>query len=217
MNLDELRAALAPRVGEHAAFDGWTAKAVGMAAGAARRRPPTAPGSPSPGGQSQMIDAWFDWRRQGDARAPFRPSGSPAMKIRERIRELVLFRLEAMAPAPRGAAPRARHPRHAAERCRRRRGSPGAAPTGSGGSPATPRPTSTITPSALILVGVYGSTILVFLDDESEDWPRPAPSSTAGSTTSCASRSSRRAGAARASAARAQPLPRPPALPAALS
>ena len=33
MNLDELKAVLAPRLGAHAAFDGWGEAALAMAAG----------------------------------------------------------------------------------------------------------------------------------------------------------------------------------------
>ena len=78
----------------------------------------------------------------------FPPERIAAMKIRERIRDLVLFRLEAMAPH-REALRRAlailampqNAPAGAAARLAQRR--PDLAR-----SPATPRPTSTIIPSA---------------------------------------------------------------------
>src|SRR3546814_10757014 len=51
-----------------------------------------------------------------------------------------------------------------------------------------------------ILSALYTSTMLVYLDDDSDDLVKPAASWTAASTTSCDSRNSRRAGAATASA-----------------
>src|SRR4051812_35738159 len=96
MNLDELRAALAPLLPAHAAFDGWTEEALAMAAGelglpADRAR------LAFPGGQAQMIDAWFDAIDVAMAVA-FPPERIAAMKIRERIRDLVLFRFELIRP-----------------------------------------------------------------------------------------------------------------------
>ena len=96
MNLDELRAALAPLLPGHAAFDGWSNEALAMAAqalGVPAERARIA----FPGGQAQMIDAWFDWVDR-EMLAAFPPERIASMKIRERIRELVLFRLEAMRP-----------------------------------------------------------------------------------------------------------------------
>ena|SRR5665213_3680455 len=145
MTLDELRAALAPLIPANAVFDGWSDKALAMAA--------TGLGVPAPrarlcfpGGAGDMIDAWFDWvdRRIAD---DFPPERIEAMKIRERVRSLVLARLEAVEPnrealrralailaRPRNLALAARLGWRAADRM--------------WGSPATRPPTSTIIPSA---------------------------------------------------------------------
>src|SRR4030095_431741 len=96
MHLDELRAARAALLPGHAAFDGWSNEALAMAAralGVPAERARIA----FPGGQDQMIDAWFDWVDK-EMLAAFPPERIASMKIRERIRELVLFRLEAMPP-----------------------------------------------------------------------------------------------------------------------
>src|SRR6476620_2985111 len=96
MNLDELKAALAPRLGVHAGFDGWGEAALAMAAGelgvpADRAR------LAFPGGAAEMIDAWFDWVDKAMLDA-FPPDRVAAMKVRDRIKNLLLFRLETLAP-----------------------------------------------------------------------------------------------------------------------
>lgn len=104
MTLDELRVALAPLVAENAVFDGWTdaalalsAETLGVSAGVARLA--------FPGGAADMIDAWYAATDAATA-AAFPPERIAALKIRDRIRALVLFRLEHMAPV-REAARRA--------------------------------------------------------------------------------------------------------------
>lgn len=104
MTLDELRVALAPLVAENAVFDGWTdaalalsAETLGVSAGVARLA--------FPGGAPDMIDAWYAATDAAMATA-FPPERIAALKIRDRIRALVLFRLEHMAPV-REAARRA--------------------------------------------------------------------------------------------------------------
>ena len=91
MNLDELRAALAPALPGHAAFDGWSDEALAMAA-AELGVPPERARLAFKGGQAQMIDAWFDWIDKAMLEA-FPPERIAAMKIRDRIRELVLMGL----------------------------------------------------------------------------------------------------------------------------
>ena len=166
MNLDELRAALAPLLPVHAAFDGWSPEALAMAAdglGVPAERARIA----FPGGQAQMIDAWFDWVDK-EMLAAFPPELIAAMKIRERIRELVVFRLEAMRPyrealrralailaQPQNLPEAARLAWRAADRIWR-----------VAGDNATDFNHYS---KRAILVGVYGSTSLVFLDDESAD------------------------------------------------
>ena len=93
--LDELRAALAPRIAADAAFDGWgdrardaAADAMGVDRDVARLALPDA---------VDMIDGWFADidRRMVDALPPERLA---AMKVRERIAALVEARLDALAP-----------------------------------------------------------------------------------------------------------------------
>jgi ubiquinone biosynthesis protein COQ9 len=166
MNLDELRIALAPLLPAHAAFDGWTEAALAMAAGelgvpADRAR------LAFPGGQVQMIDSWFDAIDVAMA-VGFPPERIAAMKIRERIRDLILFRFEQIRPnrealrraiailaQPQNLPDAARLAWRAADRIWRLAGD-----------------TSTDLnhySKRAILVGVYGSTTLVYLDDESAD------------------------------------------------
>lgn len=166
MNLDELAAALAPALARHAAFDGWSDGALAMAAeelGVPADRARLA----FPGGQAQMIDAWFDAidRAMLDA---FPSERIAAMKIRERIRELVLFRLATIQPhrealrralavlaLPGNVASSARLAWRSADRIWRLAGD-----TATDFNHYSKR---------AILIGVYGSTSLVFLDDESDD------------------------------------------------
>ena len=166
MNLDELREALGPLLPAHAAFDGWNDAALAMAAGelgipADRAR------LAFPGGQVQMIDAWFDAIDVAMAIA-FPPERIAAMKIRERIRDLILFRFEMIRPnrealrraiailaQPQNLPDAARLAWRAADRIWRLAGD-----------------TSTDLnhySKRAILVGVYGSTTLAFLDDESAE------------------------------------------------
>jgi ubiquinone biosynthesis protein COQ9 len=96
MNLDELRAALAPLIPANAVFDGWSDTALAMAASEL--------GVPEgrarlcfPGGAPQMIDAWFDAIDIAMAKA-YPLERISKLKIRERIRDLVLFRIETVNP-----------------------------------------------------------------------------------------------------------------------
>jgi ubiquinone biosynthesis protein COQ9 len=96
MTLDELRAALAPLLPAHAVFDGWSDKALAMAASEL--------GVPEgrarlcfPGGAVQMIDAWFDAIDIAMARA-YPLERIETLKIRGRIRDLVLYRIEVINP-----------------------------------------------------------------------------------------------------------------------
>ncbi|MBX3560740.1 MAG: COQ9 family protein [Sphingomonas sp.] len=166
MNLDELAAALAPALARHAAFDGWSDSALAMAAeelGVPAERARLA----LPGGQAQMIDAWFDAidRAMLDA---FPPERIAALKIRERIRELVLFRLATIQPhrealrralavlaLPGNVPSSARLAWRSADRIWRLAGD-----TSTDFNHYSKR---------AILIGVYGSTSLVFLEDESGD------------------------------------------------
>lgn len=166
MNLDELRDALAPLIPPHAAFDGWSDSALARAA-EQLGIPPERARLSFPDGAVQMIDGWFDWVDKAMLVA-FPPERIAGMKIRDRIRELVLFRLTEM-----------RSHREALRRGLSILAMPNNLPTGArlawrsadriwrlAGDSATDFNHYS---KRAILVGVYGSTSLLFLDDESED------------------------------------------------
>ncbi|MEO7248224.1 MAG: COQ9 family protein [Novosphingobium sp.] len=95
MTLAEMRVALAPRIADNAAFDGWSNAAVDNAAASLGINPASARLA-FPGGAMDMIDAWVSGV---DASMAEHFSASPlaALPIRERIRRLVQFRLDAVA------------------------------------------------------------------------------------------------------------------------
>ena len=94
LTLDELRLALAPAVAESAVFDGWSEAAVHAAAESAGVDPAVARLA-YPGGAMDMIAAWIESVDAAMA-AAFPPERIAAMKVRERIRALVAFRLDTM-------------------------------------------------------------------------------------------------------------------------
>ncbi len=167
MTLDELRDAIAPLLGSHAAFDGWSDRAIAMAAaelGVSAERGRIA----FPDGPVQMIDAWFDWVDR-HMLAAFPPERIDAMKVRERISALLTHRFETLRPhkealrralamlaMPQNALAAGRLAWRSADRIWR-----------VAGDRATDYNHYT---KRTILIGVYGSTTLVFLDDESEDF-----------------------------------------------
>jgi ubiquinone biosynthesis protein COQ9 len=166
MTIDELRSELAPLIPAHAAFDGWTEAALAMAA--------TELGIPAerarlafPGGAMEMVDAWFDSLDKAML-AAFPPERIAAMKVRDRIRALVLFRFAAIAPRrealrralsilamPQNAPSAARLAWRSADRIWRVAGD-----VSTDFSHYSKRAT---------LLAVYASTTLVFLDDETPD------------------------------------------------
>jgi ubiquinone biosynthesis protein COQ9 len=166
MTLDELRAALAPLLPANAVFDGWSDKALGMAAselGVPHDRARLC----FPGGAVDMIDAWFDAIDIGMAKA-FPLERIAEMKIRQRIRDLVLYRVEVINPhkealrraqailaQPQNAMTAAKLAWRAADRMWRIAGD---------------RSTDFNHYSKRgILSALYMSTMLVFLDDDSEN------------------------------------------------
>lgn len=166
MNLDELKAALAPRLGAHAGFDGWSEAALAMAAGelgvpADRAR------LAFPGGAAEMIEAWFDWIDKAMLET-FPAERIAEMKIRDRIRNLLLFRLQTLVPyreALRRALAILASPRHAPQ---------GASLAWRSADRIWRLAGDTATDfnhysKRAILIGVYGSTTMIFLDDASED------------------------------------------------
>jgi len=164
--LDEVRAHLAPLLPANAAFDGWTPEAVTLAAEQAGVDPDVARLA-FKDGAVQMIDAWF---RSVDhvmaARLPVEQLA--AMKIRERITELVWARIEIVAPdrealrralailaLPQNVAAAARMGWRAVDLMWRLAGDKAA-----DFNHYTKRAT---------LGGVYGSTVLALLDDDGAD------------------------------------------------
>ena len=95
--LEALRKRLAPKVGMHAVFDGWTQKAVDSAAaelGIDRDQARLAMPKDAPG----LIDLYIQSVDAAMAEA-LPPTRLAKMKIREKIRALVWFRVEAMTEA----------------------------------------------------------------------------------------------------------------------
>ena len=166
MNLDELRAALAPLIPANAVFDGWSDRALAMAAselGVPEGRARLA----FPGGAPDMIDAWFDAIDIAMAKA-WPLERISALKIRQRIRDLVLFRIETANPhnealrralailaQPQNAMGAARLAWRSADRMWRIAGD-----RSTDFNHYTKRG---------ILSALYMSTLLVYLDDESDD------------------------------------------------
>ena len=93
--LDELRLALAPQIAAEAAFDGWSDGALEQAAALAGV-PASVARLAFPGGAMDMIEAWIS---AIDARmeAAFAGGELDRLAVRDRIRTLVLFRLDAVA------------------------------------------------------------------------------------------------------------------------
>src|SRR4028118_2173444 len=87
---------LGPRGGSRAACEGWSERAIAMAA--AELGVPAERGRIAfADGPVQMIDAWFDWIDR-HMLAAFSPEQVGAMKIRERISALLTHRLETLRP-----------------------------------------------------------------------------------------------------------------------
>lgn len=94
-SLDALRLQLAPGIADAAAFDGWSEEAVRNAA-EQEGADPDAAAYAFGGGAMAMIDAWAAGVDAAMAAALPAEKLAP-LKIREKIRTLVLFRLEAIA------------------------------------------------------------------------------------------------------------------------
>ena len=165
--LESLRLKLALPVGENAAFDGWNEKAIESAASQIGVNPAQARLA-FPTVQAQMVDAYI----QGvDAamEAHFTPERVAELKVRDRIRALVWYRLEIMAPAREAV-------RTGLSILAMPQNVPLALKIGwrsadlmwrIAGDTATDYNHYT---KRLILSGVYASTLLNWLDDQSEGW-----------------------------------------------
>ncbi len=165
LTLDEIRDALAPGIADNAAFDGWGDAARDMAADAAGIDRDVARLA-FPDGAVDMIDAWFAAiDRQMAERLP--AEALAAMKIRARIIALVEARLDAVAinreslrravailALPQNLTRAARLGWRSVDLMWRMAGD-----TATDYNHYTKR---------TILLGVYGATVTVFLDDDSE-------------------------------------------------
>lgn len=169
--LDQLRRRLALAVAEHAVFDGWTRAAVDSAAGQLGIDPIQARLA-MPKTQAGMIDIYI---REVDRalEAYFTPERLVPLKIRDKIRALVWHRLEIMLPAreavrrglailamPQNVPLALRISWRTADHMWRIAGD-----TSTDFNHYTKR---------LTLSAVYGSTLLAWLDDQSEGWTETA-------------------------------------------
>ena len=169
--LEQMRRRLALAVGENAVFDGWTRAAIDSAAGQLGVDPLQARLA-MPKGQAAMIDLYIQEVDRA-LKAYFTPERLAKLKIREKIRALVWRRLEIMGPA-----------REAVRRALAILAMPQNLPLGLriswrsadlmwriAGDTSTDFNHYT---KRMTLGAVYGSTLLVWLDDESEGWTETA-------------------------------------------
>ena len=163
--LDEMRIALGAEIPAHAVFDGWSDAALAMAAEALGIDPAHAKLA-FPDGAVGMIDAWY---ASLDARLAmdFPPDRIAAMKIRDRIGSLVLARIAMVRPhkqAVRSALAILAQPRNL----------PRAATFGWRTANALWRIAGDTAADLnhytkrMTLSAVYASTLMAWLDDESE-------------------------------------------------
>ncbi len=163
--LQALRLRLALPVGENAVFDGWTEKAVNSSAAQLGIDPAQARLA-FPKDSAGMIDAWIEGV-DAAMEARFTPEVIGAMKIRDRIRSMIWFRLETTGDAREAV-------RSALAILAMPQNLPLAVRTGwrsadlmwrLAGDTATDYNHYT---KRLTLSAVYGSTLLAWLDDDSE-------------------------------------------------
>ena len=165
--LARLRRQLALSVGENAAFDGWSDRAVEAAAAQAGVDPEQARLA-FPDDAAHLVEAWIDGV-DAAMEAQFTPEVIAAMKVRDRIRAMIWFRLETTGPAresvrsalsilamPQNLALGLRTGWRSADRMWRLAGD-----TATDYNHYTKR---------LILAGVYSATLLAWIDDDSEGW-----------------------------------------------
>ena len=165
--LEQMRRKLALAVGENAVFDGWTPQAVDSAARQLAIDPAQARLAMGKS-QAGMIDIYIQEVDRG-LEAYFTPERLAPMKIREKIRALVWRRLEIMGPAreairralailamPQNVPLALRISWRSADLMWRIAGD-----TSTDFNHYTKRMT---------LGAVYGSTLLAWLDDDSEGW-----------------------------------------------
>lgn len=166
LTLDELRLELAPALADAAMFDGWTSEALANAA-AERGVDPDVAAYAFKDGAMAMVSAWIAHvdRRMQEACPAATLQG---MKLRDRIRSLVLCRLEAISgreealrralavmAMPQNVAHALRLGWHSADLMWQLAGD-------------TARDFNFYTKRA-ILAGIYAATLAVFAEDESDD------------------------------------------------
>jgi len=169
--LERLRRELALAVGENAVFDGWTRAAVDSAAGQLGIDPVQARLA-MPKSRAGMIDLYIQEVDRA-LEAYFTPKRLKDMKIRDKIRSLIWRRLEVMGPA-----------REAVRRALAILAMPQNLPLALrigwrtadvmwriAGDTSTDFNHYT---KRMTLGAVYGSTLLVWLDDQSEGWTETA-------------------------------------------
>jgi ubiquinone biosynthesis protein COQ9 len=169
--LEQIRRRLALAVGENAVFDGWTRAAVDSAAGQLGIDPAQARLA-VPKSSAGMVDLYIEGVDRSLAEQ-LPAEALAAMKIREKIRALVWKRLEIMEPA-----------REAVRRGLSILAMPQNLPLGLRISWRTTDHMWRLAGDAstdfnhytkrMTLGAVYGSTLLVWLDDRSEGWAETA-------------------------------------------
>ncbi len=165
--LDEIRVALAPAIGRNAAFDGWSTAAI-LAASQEIGVDPDVAQLACKDGAMAMIDGWIDSIDSEVARR-LPPEKLGIMKIRQRITALLATRMDIMAPdrealrramaimaMPQNVAQAAKIGWRTADRNWRLAGD-----TATDFNHYTKR---------LTLSAVYGSLLVVFVNDDSEDF-----------------------------------------------
>ena len=165
--LDEVRTLLAPILPRHAAFDGWRPEAVAMAASEGKVDVEIAQLAFA-GGAMDMIDAWFSSIDAGMLEA-LPPEKLVTMSIRQRIVALVTARLTLLArdrEALRRALAVMALPQNSVRAARLGWRSADVMWRAAGDSATDLNHYS----KRLTLAGVYAATLLVFVDDESDDW-----------------------------------------------
>lgn len=166
-SLDAMRLALAPAIADAAAFDGWGEEAVRAAAEQVGIDPDAALFA-FQGGAIDMIDAWIA-AIDADMVVAFPADKLAGMKIREKIRSLVQFRLDTIAwqqEALRRALAIMAMPQNA----------PRALKLGWRSADAMWRLAGDTSvdynyyTKRTILAGIYAATLAVFADDKSDDF-----------------------------------------------
>ncbi|WP_260483067.1 COQ9 family protein [Sphingomicrobium flavum] len=169
--LELIRLKLALAVGENAVFDGWTEKAV-LSAASQQGVDPDQARLAFPDDPAQMVAAWIEGVDAAMV-AAFPTEKLAAMGITARIRAMIWHRLEIVAPAKeavRSALSILAMPQNAITGLKTGWNSADlmwrlAGDTSTDYNHYTKR---------IILSGVYGSTLLAWLDDDSEDMAETA-------------------------------------------